>query len=128
MKFHHIGIACKDITSAKRDIEKNHVVIKSSEIVFDENQDANLCLLTLQEGVNLELVSGNAVNSFLKKGIKYYHICYEVDNIEEKYDEMASNGCTPISPLKPAKLFNMRRVAFLYSSFGIIELLESENG
>ena len=63
MKFHHVGIACKDIASVKADIEKNHVVVKSSEVVFDEHQDANLCLLTLQEGVNLELVSGLAVSS-----------------------------------------------------------------
>jgi methylmalonyl-CoA/ethylmalonyl-CoA epimerase len=125
MRFHHIGIACKDIVSTKSDIEKAHVIENSSDIIFDEAQNVSLCLLTLKEGVALELVSGDAVEPYIKKGVSYYHVCYEVDNVVEKYNELVENGFLPVSPLKPAKLFGMRRVGFLYSSFGMIELLEA---
>ena len=125
MKFHHIGIACEEIEPVREDVKRNHKVVDDSGIIFDEVQNAKLCLLTLEEGVKLELVSGEVVKSFCKKGIKYYHICYEVEDIEDKYNELVNNNFIPVTPLQPAKLFNMRKVGFLYSSYGLIELLES---
>ena len=119
MKFHHIGICCKNIEKKINSIEK-------TEIIYDPLQDANLCMLTLEDGTNLELVSGKVVEIFLKKKIDYYHICYEVANIEEELEKICSNGGVQISEVKPAILFNNRRVVFLKVDYGIIELLEEK--
>jgi len=126
VKFHHIGICCKNIEKKINSIEKIHKIIEKTEIIYDPLQDANLCMLTLEDGTNLELVSGKVVEIFLKKKVDYYHICYEVNNIEEEIERNCSNGGVQISEIKPAILFNNRRVVFLKVDYGIIELLEEK--
>ena len=39
-------------------------------------------------------------------------------------DDFVANGAMLVSSPKPAKLFNMKKVVFLYTTYGIIELLE----
>ena len=125
IKFLHIGIACDDIPLCKDFIKSVMDVVGESETVFDKNQDASVCLLTLQGGVELELISGPVVANILKKGMTYYHTCYGVANIEETMSFLKRKyKATVISEIKPGKLFNGRRVVFLYTPIGIIELLE----
>lgn len=124
MHFHHIGVACKNIELEIANIKKIHNIQNISNIVFDEEQNASLCLLNINGGVNLELISGKQVDNLIKKGISYYHICYETENIEIVLNDLLKSGAILVSPLKQAKLFNMRRVAFLYLSYGLVELLE----
>ncbi|EJU08374.1 VOC family protein [Fusobacterium hwasookii] len=126
MKFHHIGICCKNIEKKINSIEKIHKIVKKTKILYDPLQDANLCMLTLEDGTNLELVSGKVVEIFLKKKIDYYHICYEVTDIEDEVEKICSNGGVQISEIKPAVLFSNRRVVFFKVDYGIIELLEEK--
>ena len=42
MKFHHIGIATKDLKSSLEFVQKNFEVLEVSEEIFDENQNATL--------------------------------------------------------------------------------------
>ena len=126
MKFNHIGICCKNIEKKINSIEKIHKIVKKTKILYDPLQDANLCMLTLEDGTNLELVSGKVVEIFLKKKIDYYHICYEVTDIEEEVEKICSNGGVQISEIKPAVLFSNRRVVFFKVDYGIIELLEEK--
>ena len=124
MKFHHIGICCKNIRKKIETIEEIHNIIEKTDIIYDPLQKAELCMLTLEDGTNLELVSGEVVKTFLKKKIDFYHICYEVDNISEELKRICFNGGVQISEIKPAILFNNRKVVFIKVSYGIIELLE----
>jgi len=126
MKLHHIGIACKNIDEEIVNISKVHHVVNQSPKVFDKEQNAELVLLTLADGTNLELISGRQVETFVKKSITYYHLCFEVDNINSEIERLVSEGALLISPPKPAVLFNNRLVAFLNVSYGIIELLNSK--
>lgn len=123
MKFAHIGIACNDIKDEIEGIKKIHKINGISDIIFDEKQNANLCMVNIEDGLNIELISGKIVENIVKKGIKYYHLCYEVDNIEEKLSEMGEN-VKPISEIKEALLFEGKRVIFLMTVYGIIELVE----
>jgi len=50
MKFHHVGVACKDINEEIVNICKIHQIIKQSPTVFDEEQSAELVMLTLSDG------------------------------------------------------------------------------
>jgi hypothetical protein len=124
VEFHHLGIACKKIDKALKNIERLYNVVKVSDIVHDELQSAHLCLITTDNGMVFELISGDQVDNILKKGLSYYHVCYCVDNLEEEIDKFISNGSLLIKPPTPAKLFNDQKVAFLLTDIGMVELLE----
>ena len=126
MKFHHIGVACKNIDEEIANIFKIHTIVKQSPKVFDEQQNAELILLTLADDTNIELISGKQVETFLKKNITYYHICFEVDDINAEIERLLNENAFLISPPKPALLFQNRLVAFLNVSYGMIELLNSK--
>lgn len=125
MKFHHVGLACHNIEEEINNIGKIHIIEHCSKIIFDEEQNANLCILTLKDGVKIELISGKQVETILKRQIRYYHLCYEVDDIHKEIQKLTDEGAFIISQPKPAILFNNRLVAFLNVSYGIIELLNS---
>lgn len=125
MKFHHIGVACKDLQAELQNIRKLHTVIEETPVVFDPNQEAELCMITVEDGLNIELVAGKPVENLLKKRISYYHICYEVEDIEATIKDLTEKGGMLISPPKEAILFNNRKVAFVMLSYGIVELLNS---
>ena len=126
MKFHHVGVACKNINEELVNISAIHQVIEKSATVFDQAQNAELVLLTLADGTRIELISGKPVETFLKKNITYYHLCFEVDDIDTEIDRLVNAGAFLISEPKPAILFNNRKVAFLNVSYGMIELLNSK--
>lgn len=126
MRFHHIGIATKDIELTLKYVKNAYDVLHVSDKIFDKNQDATLCMITLKDGTNIELVSGEAVKTYLKKRIFLYHTCWEVDDMEKSIQHLQKNGDVLIVPPKEAILFDFRRVAFLHSKLGLIEILEKE--
>lgn len=126
MKFHHVGVACKNIAEEIRNISTIHQVIEKSPTVFDPEQNAELALLTLADGARIELISGKQVETLLKKNISYYHLCFEVDDIHAEVERLVNAGAFLISAPRPAMLFNNREVAFLHVSYGMIELLNSK--
>lgn len=128
LKIHHVGIACKNIEKAVRVYKEMYNVIEESEIVYDELQHANLCMLKTDTGLDVEFISGEQVANLLKARITYYHICYSVENIEVAIKHFEENGSLMISEPKPAKLFGGKRVAFLMTKLGLIELVEEEKG
>ena len=116
MKFHHIGIATKNIEETLEWVAEHFQIINISDKVYDENQDAYFQIIETID-VIIELVSGNIVEKLIKKNITYYHICYEVDNLQEA---MASfKKSIVISNPTKAILFDNRKVAFLFTPIGI---------
>ena len=126
MKFHHVGIACSDIEAETQKIADLHGIVEKSPIVFDKEQNARLILLTLPDGTHLELISGPQVETFLKKRITYYHLCFEVADLAAEIERLVTQDALLISPPKPALLFDNREVAFLEVSYGLIELLSEK--
>lgn len=124
MKFHHIGVCCKDIRKEIENIKKIHNVKSVSDIVYDKNQEAELCMLEIEDGLKLELISGKQVENLLKKRMTYYHICYEVEDINMEKERLVKDGAFLISDEKEAILFSDRKVCFLLVSYGLIELVE----
>ena len=124
MQIHHIGIACADIEKAFVALTLTHKGTKRTQTVYDELQQASLCLVTTAEGVTFELVSGKCTAGLVKKGITYYHVCYSVPDLERSINELARVGAMLFVPPKPAVLFGGRRVAFLITTVGMTELLQ----
>ncbi len=124
MKFHHIGIATDDIEKMIAKLE-NFLKIKDiSDIVYDSNQDAYLCMLTLDDGIKIELITGKVVENILKKRQYLYHTCYEVDDIELTISKLQNDGAFLVREPKKAILFENKKVAFLMWDLGLIELVE----
>ena len=126
MTFHHIGLACRDITVALESIRRIYNVAHESQVIYDNNQSASLCLVTVNGGPMIELISGPQVEGLLQRGISYYHICYEVNHLDGEIKRLTAAGAILCGLPKPAPLFDNRPVAFLLSPTGMIELLESE--
>ena len=124
MKFHHIGIAAEDINKTINYIKELMPVINISDIVYDELQDASLCMITLEDNTKIELISGKVVENVLKKRQFLYHTCYGVNNIEESVKKLISLGALQVNEVKPAVLFNNKKVVFLMTELGLIELVE----
>ena len=124
MKFHHIGVCCKNIEKEIKNIEKIHSVKSISNIVYDEKQEAELCMLEIEDGLKIELISGKQVENLLKKRMTYYYICYEVENISIEKERLIKAGAYLVSDEKEAILFSDRKVCFLLVNYGLIELVE----
>ena len=124
MKFDHIGIACEDINSLISKLKKFMNIVSVSDIVYDELQDANLAMITLDDNTKIELISGNIVANVVKKRQYLYHTCYKVADINKTMNELIDNGALQISEIKKAKLFDNKRVVFLMWDLGLIELVE----
>ena len=128
MRFHHLGIATEDMDSELGMWKKFFSEVLEGKAVkrcFDPLQEVELCLFEVGN-LKIELVSGEKVKNFLKRGAKIYHICFEVNNLERKIENLTNMGCILVSPPKPAILFEGRRVAFLITPMGfLIELLEA---
>ncbi len=124
LTFHHLGIACRDLNKARRFIKAIHCIIADSGVVRDPLQNVELCLLTDRSGLRLELVAGEPVAAQIGKGMSYYHTCYEVDDLEQGLALLKQSGCLLVVGPVEAVLFDHRRVAFLMSPMGLVELLE----
>ena len=123
MIFHHIGLAVRDIDKSMA--EFNNLIKLVSKKIYDPLQDVELQLIDFS-GALLELVSGRKVDNFIKKGVSYYHLCFEVENLDETMKEFKGKGVFLSEPV-PAVLFNNRRIvsAFL-KELGLVEFLERE--
>lgn len=125
MKFHHIGIACKSITQEIEVIKRIHDVVDISPIVYDPEQKAEVCVIKLEEGTSIELISGEQVENLIRRRITYYHLCFETDDIDMEIIRLQGLGGLLVSEPKPAILFHNKRIAFLQVSYGLVELVES---
>jgi methylmalonyl-CoA/ethylmalonyl-CoA epimerase len=124
MKFHHIGIACKDIESVKNSLAQLFPLAILGDVTYDRVQDAKLCMIELEDGTKLELIQGKPVESLLKKNYTYYHLCFSVANLDETIRDFNSKGVLSVADPAPACLFGGSRIAFLYTPMGLVELLE----
>lgn len=124
MRLHHIGIAAEKMEDMISYVTSLFPVETISETVYDGKQNAHLCMLTLKDGSRIELVSGPMVEKRVKKRQFLYHTCYETEDLEGAIRAFEERDARLVSEPKEAVLFGMRKVAFLMTELGLIELLE----
>ncbi len=124
MNFHHVGIACQDIKTTLEFVKQHFEVKAISDMIFDPLQNADLCMVQMADGYQIELISGEVVKSFLKRNQYLYHTCYTVESIDESLKTM-DRECLVLGEAKEAVLFGGKRVVFLMTPIGLIELLEA---
>ena len=128
MKFHHIGMAVKNINATAAIYENGGY--RMSEIVFDPIQNVNICWLTKEEAPIIELLAPvdekSPVNNILTKvGVSPYHCCYVVENIDEALAQLRKMKYVMVSRPAAAVAFCDSMVCFLFNkNIGLIELVE----
>ncbi|HEV7398480.1 MAG TPA: VOC family protein [Pyrinomonadaceae bacterium] len=126
--FHHVGIATSDIKSSIRFYEALGYI--SSDIYDDSVQKAVIALLKRPDSPLLELISPTDKASPVQGWVDRircgpYHVCYEVNNLEEGMSFLKERGSLVVYGPVPAIAFGLRQVAFLWGKdSGLTELLE----
>lgn len=123
LELNHFGIACLDLEKTRQWIKCTHNVIKEVGPIEDPLQRVEAVLLHDASGVVIELVSGPMVENIVKRGLVCYHICYAVEDLDLAIIHFQSQKALVLSPPKTAVLFPGKRVAFLQTPMGIVELL-----
>jgi methylmalonyl-CoA/ethylmalonyl-CoA epimerase len=125
-QFHHIGYVTQSI--ADTSFIYCSAGYQASEVIEDTIQQTKVCFLTKENNPCIELIEpvdeNSSVNKILKnnKGATPYHICYEVDDIDEVFTEMTELGYTPLFRPVEAAAFGNRQIAYFYKKeIGFIE-------
>ena len=115
MNLHHIGIVVPKINDSIGDLRK---FLKFDTIGIPTlvgSQKVNVCFLKIGP-INLELIEpaekDSPISSFLSKGGGFHHLCFEVDDIDKKINELEKNGAQLI--VKPVLGFENRLISFLH--------------
>ena len=130
MKIHHIGYAVKNIDKSLSIFERLGFH-KITGIVRDSIRKVDIVFIADENNMNtVELIApyekGSDVDGPLNMwgGPAPYHVCYEVDNIEECINEFGKS-CLVIKKPEIAPAIDNRRVAFLYhKDLGLFEVVE----
>jgi len=131
MRLHHVGIVTDDMKSGIQRHKALFNLRPITKVVADTNQKVDVVLLSTpgQEGIPIELIApltkDSPVSNVLKKGMRLYHICFVVDDLEKALDNARKQGAIVVSKPSPAKLYEGRRIAFIYTRDKyLVEFLE----
>ncbi|MEP7338508.1 MAG: VOC family protein [Acidobacteriota bacterium] len=118
--FEHIGLAVASIGEAAGD---------GVESVADETQQVSVAFINLH-GIQIELIEPltetSPISRNLKQGQKLVHLCFRVPLLEAAIATARQHGFHCIAQPVPAKAFDERKIAWLFSrTYGLIELLEA---
>lgn len=128
-KFHHIGVAVKDLDATAAIYEQGGY--KRSDSIYDPIQNVNICWLTKEGMPTVELLAPvdekSPMNKTLEKvGVSPYHCCYVVDSLEEACAKLRKQKYVMVSKPAEAVAFCGSRVCFLFNkNVGLIELVEA---
>lgn len=128
-KFHHIGVAVKDIDKTAAMYEDGGY--EMSDIIFDPVQNVDICWLTKDGMPTVELLAPvdetSPVCKILEKnGVTPYHTCYVVDDINDAVAELRKQKYVLVSKPVEAVAIHNCKVAFLHNRhIGLIELVEA---
>ena len=128
-RFHHICYAVKDIeASAKLYLEAGWLL---SEVVIDSIQNAKIAFLSKEGMPQIEFVApvdekSPIVKTLEKSGNSPYHICYEVDNIDEAVADLRKQKYIKLFNPVPAVGIMNKKICYLFNAqVGLIEIVEA---
>jgi methylmalonyl-CoA/ethylmalonyl-CoA epimerase len=128
-KFHHIGVAVKDIIKTASIYKKGGYV--ASNAIFDPIQNVNICWLTKEGMPTVELLApvddSSPVCKILEKnGVMPYHMCYVVEDIEKAVTDLRKQKYVLVSqPVEAVAIHNCKVVFLFNRHIGLIELVEA---
>lgn len=128
LKVHHIGYAVPSIERSLSEFEALGWTVCSG-VTEDASRKVRIQFICLGDEV-IELVAPLTEDSPIRKTLQKgngtpYHICYEVDSLENAEAELKARRFIVFKKPAPAPAIEMRRVEWFYSkNGGILELVE----
>jgi methylmalonyl-CoA/ethylmalonyl-CoA epimerase len=127
-RFHHIGLACRDIEKEAKALRLLGYEIEGQHFT-DPLQKIHGCFL-VGPGPRMELLApvdeSSPIVSWLNRDVKMYHQAYEVEAIVPALAVLSAQHAVVVSRAKPAVAFGRRKVAFLMLPNNLlVEMIES---
>ena len=127
MKFHHVGVACHDL-SVEADAFGSLGYEPEGEDFVDPAQGVRGRFL-VGPGPRLELVVGlpgsSVLEPWLRKGVKFYHQAFVVENLEASVQTLSEKGARLVSGPTPAAAFGGAEIAFvMLRNLSLVELIQ----
>jgi methylmalonyl-CoA/ethylmalonyl-CoA epimerase len=124
--FHHIGVATRDLDAVERTYGPFGYRRERPDF-FDPVQGVHGRFI-VGGGPRLELLQNDsepgALTPYLKRGTSYYHLGYEVDDLERARGLLAAAGAKHLTGPLPAVAFGGRTVYFyVLPNASLIELI-----
>lgn len=120
MTLHHLGIAVKSIASGAAQYQRTLGIALEGAIVEDQIQKVRVAFAPVGNGVYLEFVEpvgeDSPVQGVLKRGGGLYHVCYLVPDVQGAIDQVRRAGGRLVSGPVPARAFNGRLIAWVYTA------------
>ncbi|HOU59888.1 MAG TPA: VOC family protein [Kiritimatiellia bacterium] len=125
-QFHHIGVACRDLDAEAACFAAAGYVAEAPD--FEDPVQGVAGRFLVGGGPRLELLrplGGHSVLApWLKGGAKFYHLAYEVPDLEAALTELRKERAKVVVPPVPAVAFQGRRIAFvLFPNLFLMELI-----
>lgn len=123
-----MGIACRDIGKTREFYVGMGYV--PADVVDDPLQHVKVCFLEKEGAPRIELLApldeqSPVLRSLESSGVSPYHICYQVNDLDEAINGLRQQRFLLVSGPVPACAMGDRRIAFLYQKHtGLIELVE----
>lgn len=126
LAFHHIGVACRNF-----DAEERAFAIlgyrREGDDFLDPVQGIHGRFL-IGGGPRLELLRNSAepgvLTPWLKKGVRFYHLAYEVESIEAGAAALVGIGAKAMGQPVPAIAFGGRPICFyMLPNLSLVELI-----
>lgn len=131
--IHHIGIAVESIEDSITYYTDFLGMQQETDIILDEIQKVRVVLLQPNKdstnSTRIELIeeagTPSPITKILKSNNRMYHFCLEVESIDDKLETAREHGSIIIQKPVPAKLFDGRKIAFIFTPDRyIIEILQ----
>jgi methylmalonyl-CoA/ethylmalonyl-CoA epimerase len=131
MRFHHVGVACRDLESEARAMLILGYRAESAD--FSDPGQGIRGRFVVGSGPRMELLEqtpgSQVLEPWLAKGVKAYHFGYETAELEAEVERLKSAGAILVTPAKPAVAFGGRRISFLMlKNMFLVELIEAADG
>jgi catechol 2,3-dioxygenase-like lactoylglutathione lyase family enzyme len=126
--FHHIGVACADLTIQERAYAALGYVREGK--AFDDPQLGVRGMFLRGNGPRLEILvdrpGARVISPWLEKGVSMYHLAFQVSNLAAAIARARADGAKLIVGPLPAVAFGGRSVAFvMLRNRALIELIAS---
>lgn len=131
MRLHHVAYTTNDLDRKAAQLRKLFGFEPIAAPIVDPTQRVRIQFLDMGEGSLMELLEPHGDKSpiagHLKKGGGLYHLCFEVDDLEGKLNQLRESGeafvvCEPVQ----APAINYRRVAFVVTTDrDLVEFVET---
>jgi len=127
MDFHHVGVACRNLDADER-VFAALGYGREGDDFFDPIQGIHGRFLVKEGAPRLELLvdheADGALAPWLRKGTKFYHMAYEVDDLPGTSDRLVALGAKVTVTPVPAVAFGGRAITFLMlPNLALVELI-----